>query len=173
MKRRDFIGLAAAGAALPMFNIGCATGPRTIAAGRKIRVALIGCGLRMRSVLSTKCEGEEIVALVDPDKSALDDIRKRICKRYPGCGYEKIPAFPSYHELFEKMGDGIDAVIIATNQQQHALPALLAMQRGIHVYVEKPIAYSIEASVPTDSVVTKSPPSSKDTGSVTVRVTSR
>ena len=80
MKRRDFIGLAAAGAALPVFNIGCATGPRTIAAGRKIRVALIGCGLRMRSVLSTKCEGEEIVALVDPDKSALDDARARICE---------------------------------------------------------------------------------------------
>ena len=144
MKRRSFLGLAAAGAALPLFNIGCASGPRRIAAGRKIRVALIGCGLRMRSVLSTKCEDVELVALVDPDSRALADIRTRICKRYPGCGYEKIPAFPSYHELFEKMGDGIDAVIIATNQQQHALPALLAMQRGIHVYVEKPIAYSIE-----------------------------
>ncbi len=144
MKRRSFLGLVAAGAALPLFNIGCASGPRRIAAGRKIRVALIGCGLRMRSVLSTKCEDVELVALVDPDSRALADIRTRICKRYPGCGYEKIPAFPSYHELFEKMGDGIDAVIIATNQQQHALPALLAMQRGIHVYVEKPIAYSIE-----------------------------
>ena len=144
MKRRTFMRLAAAGVAMPLFNIGCAASPRTIAAGRKIRVALIGCGLRMRHVLSTKCEDVEIVALVDPDKSALDDARKRICKRYPGCGYEKIPEFPSYQELFERMGDDIDAVIIATNQQQHALPALLAMRRGIHVYVEKPIAYSIE-----------------------------
>ena len=144
MKRRSFLGLAAAGAALPLFNICHAAGPRTIAAGRRIRVALIGCGLRMRHVLSTKCEDVQIVALVDPDQSALNDARARICKRYPGRDYEKIPAFPSYHELFAKMGDGIDAVIIATNQQQHALPALLAMQRGIHVYVEKPIAYSIE-----------------------------
>ena len=140
-KRRSFIGLAAA---LPLFSICHAAGPRTIAAGRKIRVALVGCGLRMRHVLSTKCEDVEIVALADPDKSALVAVRKRICKLYPGCGYEKIPEFPSYQELFEKIGDGIDAVIIATNQQQHALPALLAMQRGIHVYVEKPIAYSIE-----------------------------
>ena len=143
-RRRNFIGLAAAGAALPLFNICRAATPRTIAAGRKIRVALIGCGARMRSVLATKCEDVEIVALVDPDKSALKIARARLCKQYPGCGYEKIPEYPSYHELFEKMGDGIDAVIIATNQQQHALPALLAMQRGIHVYVEKPIAYSIE-----------------------------
>ena len=136
--------LAAAGAAMPFFNIACTTSPRTIAAGRKIRVALIGCGWRMRDVLSTKCEEVEIVALVDPWKKALDEIRGRICKRYPGCGYERIPEFPSYQEFFEKMGDDVDAVIIATNQQQHALPALMAMMRGIHVYVEKPIAYSIE-----------------------------
>ena len=142
-RRRNFIGLAAAGAALPMFNICHAAGPRTIAAGRKIRVALIGCGRRMQGLLR-KCDKEEIVALVDPDKSALAVTRANICKHFPGCGYEKIPEFPSYHEFFEKMGDSIDAAIIATNQQQHALPALLAMQRGIHVYVEKPIAYSIE-----------------------------
>lgn len=145
MQRRTFLKWAAAGSVLPLFNIGCAS-PRakTIAAGRRIRVALIGCGLRMRDVLSTKCEDVEIVALVDPDRRALEAIRPRLCKRYPGRGYEKIPAFADYHELFAKMADGIDAVIIATNQQQHALPALLAMEHGIHVYVEKPIAYSIE-----------------------------
>ena len=90
-RRRNFIGLAAAGAVLPLFNICRAATPRTIAAGRKIRVALIGCGLRMRNVLSTKCEDVEIVALVDPDKSALKIARARLCKQYPGCGYEKIP----------------------------------------------------------------------------------
>ena len=138
--RRSFLGLAAATAS---FNIVRAATPRTIEAGRRIRVALIGCGLRMR-VLCTKCEDVEIVALVDPWNRALDRIRGKLCKLYSGSGYEKIPAFPTYQDLFAKMGDAIDAVIIATNQQQHALPALLAMQRGIHVYIEKPIAYSIE-----------------------------
>ena len=138
--RRSFLGLAAATAS---FNIVRAATPRTIEAGRRIRVALIGCGLRM-GVLCTKCEDVEIVALVDPWTRALDRIRTKLCKLYPGSGYEKIPAFPTYQDLFAKMGDAIDAVIIATNQQQHALPALLAMQRGIHVYIEKPIAYSIE-----------------------------
>ena len=68
MKRRHFLGLAAGAAA---FGIG---GPafgqsraRQIVAGRKIRVALIGCGGRLRSVLVTKCLDEEIVARVDPD----------------------------------------------------------------------------------------------------------
>ena len=138
--RRSFLGLAAATAS---FNLVRAATPRTIEAGRRIRVALIGCGLRM-GVLCTKCEDVEIVALVDPWTRALDRIRGKLCKLYPGSGYEKILAFPTYQDLFAKMGDAIDAVIIATNQQQHALPALLAMQRGIHVYIEKPIAYSIE-----------------------------
>ena len=143
-RRSVLKGLAASGLVFPFVGACRSAAPRRIAAGRKIRVALIGCGWRMRDVLSTKCEEVEIVALVDPWKKALDEIRARICKRYPGCGYEKIPEFPSYQEFFEKMGDDVDAVIIATNQQQHALPALLAMERGIHVYVEKPIAYSIE-----------------------------
>ena len=43
MQRRTFLKWAAAGSVLPLFNIGCAS-PRakTIAAGRRIRVALIG-----------------------------------------------------------------------------------------------------------------------------------
>ena len=142
-RRRVFLGLTAAGAVLPLFNVGHAAGPRTVAAGRKIRVALIGCGWRMKVLLS-KCEDVEVVALADPWKKALDATRANLCKCFPGRGYEKIPEFPTYQELFEKMGDGVDAAIIATNQQQHALPALLAMERGIHVYLEKPIAYSIE-----------------------------
>lgn len=146
-ERRRFIKAATACVAIPLFNIGHAgfgqNRPRQIAAGGRIRVALIGCGNRM-GVLLTKCEAVDIVALADPHKAALETTRERLCKRYPDRGYDKIPSYPSYQELFDGMGDSIDAVLISTNQQQHALPALLAMKRGIHVYLEKPIAYSFE-----------------------------
>ena len=144
MNRRDFLSLTASAAAMPFLGCAATSCARRIAPGKRIRVALIGCGLRMRHVLSTKCGDEQVVALVDPDRRALDDQRARLVKMYPGRGYETIPAFATYQDLFAKMGDDLDAVLIATNQQQHALPALLAMQRGIHVYIEKPIAYSIE-----------------------------
>ncbi len=140
--RRDFLKMAAVG--VPLFNIGCAAGPRAIAAGRKIRVALIGCGLRMKQVLSQKAADEEIVAFVDPDRGALDRCRQALAARCKTVDWAKLPAFESYDEFFAKMGDDVDAVIIATNQQQHARPALMAMQRGIHVYIEKPVCYSIE-----------------------------
>jgi predicted dehydrogenase len=41
------------------------------------------------------------------------------------------------------MGKELDAVMIATPNHQHALPALLALRRGIPVYVEKPLTHTL------------------------------
>ena len=56
----------------------------------------------------------------------------------------KIRTFSNYHELFEKMGDQLDAAVIATSNHHHAPAALMAMKRGIHVYVEKPLTHTIQ-----------------------------
>ncbi len=145
MKRRDFLQLAAGTAA---FNIGgLAFGqsrPRQLAAGRKIRLALIGCGGRLRSVLVTKCLGEEIVALVDPDAPQLRFTRERIAQLAPSYDLSQTRDFADYREFLDRMGGEVDAAIIASNQQSHAPIAIACMKRGIHVYVEKPICYSEE-----------------------------
>ena len=145
MKRRDFLQLAAGTAA---FNIGgLAFGqsrPRQLAAGRRIRLALIGCGGRLRSVLVTKCLGEEIVALVDPDAPQLRFTRARIAQLAPSYDLSQTRDFADYREFLYKMGGEVDAAIIASNQQSHAPIAIACMKRGIHVYVEKPICYSEE-----------------------------
>ena len=145
MKRREFLQLAAGTAA---FNIGgLAFGqsrPRQLAAGRKIRLALIGCGGRLRSVLVTKCLGEEIVALVDPDAPQLRFTRERIAQLAPSYDLSQTRDFADYREFLDKMGGEVDAAIIASNQQSHAPIAIACMKRGIHVYVEKPICYSEE-----------------------------
>ena len=145
MKRRNFLQLAAGTAA---FNIGgLAFGqsrPRQLAAGRKIRLALIGCGGRLRSVLVTKCLGEEIVALVDPDAPQLRFTRERIAQLAPSYDLSQTRDFADYREFLDKMGGEVDAAIIASNQQSHAPIAIACMKRGIHVYVEKPICYSEE-----------------------------
>lgn len=145
MKRRHFLGLAAGAAA---FGIG---GPafgqsraRQIAAGRKIRVALIGCGGRLRSVLVTKCLDEEIVAMVDPDAPQMTYTKERLAKLAPSCDLSKVKTFADYRVFLEQMGDAVDAAVIASNQQSHAPIAIACMKKGIHVYVEKPICYSEE-----------------------------
>ncbi len=55
----------------------------------------------------------------------------------------KIQKYRDYREMFEKQKD-IDAVIIATPDHMHAPIALAAMDMGKHVYVQKPLCWSVE-----------------------------
>ena len=155
MKRRTFLNLSAA-AVLPLFHIGCAgfgrSRPKVIAEGAKIRIALIGCGGRMGSVgkriygiLHTPCRlGEEIVAIVDPDPRRWVVTKTAIKYWQPQTDVEKIPCFRDYREFFAQGACGADAVMIATPNHHHALPAVMAMRMGLHVYVEKPMALTVE-----------------------------
>ncbi|MEX2680322.1 MAG: Gfo/Idh/MocA family protein [Candidatus Sigynarchaeota archaeon] len=53
----------------------------------------------------------------------------------------KIPRFPTYEKLAAM--DDLDAVLVTTETVYHADAALVAMERGKHVIVEKPIATSL------------------------------
>ncbi len=144
MKRREFLQLAALG--VPAFSIGtlrAAPLAKRIAAGAKIRVALIGCGARTQQLVEPLM-AEEIVALVDPDPRMLNATLAKM-KRMPNAGdLSKVRTFADYREMFLKMGDEIDAAFIATPNHHHCLASVLAMRRGIHVFVEKPMAATLE-----------------------------
>lgn len=59
---------------------------------------------------------------------------------------EKAPRaarYVDYREMLEKQKD-IDAVVVGTPDHTHAVIALAAMSLGKHVYVQKPLAWSIE-----------------------------
>ena len=154
--RRQFIAATAAGLSLPLFNIGCAgfgaDRPRQLAQGAKIRLALIGCGGRMGTVknriygiVHTPLRlGEEIVAMVDPDPRMIVKMKGVIKYWQPNCDVERIPVFADYREFFAQGGCGADAVMISTPNHHHCLAALMAMKLGMHVYVEKPMALTIE-----------------------------
>jgi myo-inositol 2-dehydrogenase/D-chiro-inositol 1-dehydrogenase len=47
-------------------------------------------------------------------------------------------AYTDWREMLEK--SALDAVVIATPPNAHAEPTLAALERGLHVFVEKPIA---------------------------------
>ena len=55
----------------------------------------------------------------------------------------KAKRYTDYREMLEKQKN-IDAVVIATPDHTHALIALAAMDLGKHVYVQKPLAWSVE-----------------------------
>ncbi|MBO7721272.1 MAG: Gfo/Idh/MocA family oxidoreductase [Kiritimatiellae bacterium] len=154
--RRGFLGgsasLAAAG--LPsLFNIGCAGFGRSrsarLASGGKIRLGLAGCGGRMGlstgyGILNHFCDDCEIVCIADPDPERWALTRAVVKARQPATDAGRIRAFRDYREMLDRCGGELDAVAVATPNHHHALAAVTAMRMGLHVYVEKPMALTVE-----------------------------
>jgi len=53
------------------------------------------------------------------------------------------PHFADYREMFARLGDSLDAIVVSTPDHMHALPALRALELRKHVYLQKPLAHSI------------------------------
>ena len=94
----------------------------------KMNIVGIGAGGRAISVLGA-LESENIVALADVDWARGAEGFKR---------WEKATKYKDYRQLLDKE-KGIDAVTVVIPDHMHAAVALAAMQRGKHVYVEKPL----------------------------------
>ena len=101
-------------------------------ANERLNIAGIGVGGMGRSNLK-QCAAENIVALCDVDQNYA----AKTFKEYPSA-----KVYRDYREMLEKQKD-IDAVIIATPDHTHAVIAMAAMRAGKHVYVQKPLTYSV------------------------------
>lgn len=97
----------------------------------KLNVAAIGCGGQGAVDLNAAAQTENIVALCDVDLNRSAAVMKR---------YEKTPKYKDFRVMLDREGKNIDACTIAIPDFMHAAVALACMQRGKHVYVEKPLA---------------------------------
>ncbi len=105
------------------------------AANDRLRVAAIGAGGQGRSnVDQVAALGEAIVALCDVDHAHAADT----FKQFPGAR-----VFKDYRRMFDEMGAEIDAVIVSTPDHTHAVAALAAIERGKHVFCEKPLTRTV------------------------------
>lgn len=103
-------------------------------------VALIGAGWWGINILSTAIASGtcKVVAICDVDQGQLDIAVKKV-KELTG----SVPNFyKDYRDIFEN--EKPEIVIVATPDHWHALPTILALQAGCHVYLEKPIAHTID-----------------------------
>ncbi|MAW94215.1 MAG: oxidoreductase [Rhizobiales bacterium] len=141
LPRRKFLQqttLATAGLSLPGSLL---ANPISIfGANDRMNFAVIGCNgmgwSNMRAHL--KLPNVTCVALADVDQRVLDR-RSAEVKELTG----KAPkVYTDYRKLLENKD--IDAVIIGTPDHWHCLNMVDALQAGKHVYVEKPLANSIE-----------------------------
>lgn len=142
VSRRSFLGFAAVAAGtlsvVPKQALG---GSGVTSPNEKLNIAGIGVGGMGKGNL-TACETENIVALCDVDS----DFAAKTFAKYP-----KAKQYKDFRIMLDQQKD-IDAVIVATPDHTHAVIALAAMERGKHVYVQKPLTHSVyEARVLTES----------------------
>ncbi len=108
----------------------------------KLRTVVIGCGGQGTGNHTPVAAREQLVALVDPDDKRLAKAMEKAKQTNPKVKMS-IKTFNDYRKLFDKMAKEIDVVFIASPNHHHALPALMAMKLGKHVYVEKPLTHTI------------------------------
>jgi predicted dehydrogenase len=141
MSRREFMGGAAAAMAFTIVPRHVLGGEGHTSPCEKLNVAGVGVG-GMGGVNLSKLANENIVALCDVDE------------KYAAKTFEQYPnakKYRDYRKMFEKQKD-IEAVVVATPDHTHAVIAMAAMQMGKHVYVQKPMTYSVyEARMLTEA----------------------
>jgi predicted dehydrogenase len=141
--RRDFIKQALVGTAalslegiLPGFSTNNHNG--IIGANNKIRIGVIGVNSRGNALAQgfAKEKGCEVTYLCDVDSKVLERCQGEIFKI---TGHA-----PKTAKDIRKMLESkdFDAVVIATPDHWHAKAAIMAMQAGKHVYLEKPTSHN-------------------------------
>jgi myo-inositol 2-dehydrogenase / D-chiro-inositol 1-dehydrogenase len=100
-----------------------------------LKIAVVGCGRVARNIhLPNLCNIRDVAicALVDPE-TRQRELAGRIC-----------PSARVFSELDEFLeAETVDAVLISAPTAEHARLVTEAVDRGMHVYVEKPLAATV------------------------------
>ncbi len=99
----------------------------------KLNIAAIGSGGKGASDIAG-CASENIVALCDVDE-------KRAAVKFKE--YASAPKYKDYRKMLDEQAKNIDAVIVSTPDHMHATCAIAAMERGKHVYCQKPLTRTV------------------------------
>lgn len=110
-----------------------ADGTRAPAPMDKLNVACIGCGGKGQSDVNDVA-GENIVGLCDVDS-------KRAVKTFNN--HPDVPKFEDYRRMLDRLDKSTDAVIISTPDHTHYPAAMMAIEMGKHVFVQKPMAHTV------------------------------
>ncbi|HTT62120.1 MAG TPA: Gfo/Idh/MocA family oxidoreductase, partial [Bryobacteraceae bacterium] len=134
-RRHFFVGSLLAGA-IPVGGFGSVPSLGRLgykSPNEKLNIASIGAGGKANSDIKG-CSSQNIVALCD-----VDDLRAaRKFNEYP-----KVPKYKDFRKMLDEQASNIDAVIVTIPDFMHATAAMWCMERGKHVYVQKPLTRTI------------------------------
>ena len=134
-RRHFFFGSLLAGA-VPAGGFGSTPTLKSLgykSPNEKLNIASVGAGGKAASDIMG-CATENIVALADPDAKRAERIFKQ---------FEKAPKYTDFRKMLDKEDREIDAVIVATPDHMHGTAAMWAIERGKHVFCQKPLTRTI------------------------------
>ncbi|MDA1045212.1 MAG: Gfo/Idh/MocA family oxidoreductase [Verrucomicrobia bacterium] len=148
ISRRSFLRATACGTAAtllpakPLMAASKSIRKGEIITGRKLNIAAIGCGGKGESDIGSMAS-ENIVALCDVDFAR----GQRTFNRFP-----EAKRFRDYREMLTEMDEQIDGVTVSTPDHTHFPAAMMAIEMGKHVYVQKPLTHTVaEARLLTEA----------------------
>ncbi|QDT39896.1 Inositol 2-dehydrogenase [Stratiformator vulcanicus] len=112
----------------PLASTGRAESPN-----EKLNIACIGIGGQGAANIR-RVDGQNLIAFADVDKERA----AKTLKKYP-----EVPLYSDYRKMFDQLEQQIDAVVVSTPDHAHFHPSMMAIERGMHLYCEKPLAHSV------------------------------
>ena len=132
INRRQFVQTTAATATA----IACPAIVRGRNLNSRLQVAGIGCDGKGWSDIKEMSDHADtaMTAFCDVDLARTEKVKKL---------NGDAPVFQDYREMLDKLGDKIDAVTCSTPDHMHAFVTVDALQRGKHVYCQKPLTHNV------------------------------
>lgn len=99
----------------------------------KLNIACVGVGGRGSANVSG-VSSQNLVAFADVDEKRAGSVFAK---------HSKTKRYTDYRKMLDELGSDLDAIVISTPDHTHFHPAYAAMQLGLHVYLEKPLAHNV------------------------------
>lgn len=143
LPRREFLRLGAAAGLSAGMAVAAGSAPAQ-GSGKPLRVGVIGVGGRGTYLLGLAlAEGVDVPALCDIDEGNLHRAVEMVKKAQEGRAPEGYSQGPhDYRRMLQR--DDLDAVILGTPMQWHAVMAIDALRAGKHVLSEVAAAMTLE-----------------------------
>jgi predicted dehydrogenase len=137
--RREFIGGVAVGAAGLALSSTAKSYANILGANDRVNFAIIGLNGRGYAHLSGIAANKETARV-----ACICDVDSRVLDKFAGAALQDLGYAPAKEKDFRKVlqSKEVDAVSIATPDHWHAPMAILAVQAGKHVYLEKPSSHN-------------------------------
>jgi predicted dehydrogenase len=138
--RRDFLLTSAAlGSAAALGACGTTAAEPVLAPVRarspneRLRIGVVGCGGKGFVDMQGCAKTQDIVAICDVDEGQA----RRAREKHP-----KATFYQDWRDMLDH--EKLDAITVSTPDHTHAGPALMAMSKGIHCFVQKPLTHTVK-----------------------------